>query len=225
MSVKPTATLDEVTVLDGGVLDSLVLRGDYDMHKQFRHESVDDLKRLRVDPVSTRAIHHDRVPALVDAGADLLYIDPSDGYSVYQARVLEEVRSTADERSRNACAPGSGYRERVGRQEEWRRLESPCGGVDSLRITTAPADVRGLGSDDIVDLGDGISSSAGERSTLVKSCLPARRMLAHVPRPGRQIPVEDSASVGVGSEPAENAHVHPHHQSSALSPDGSWVEV
>ncbi|MFI1379753.1 IMP dehydrogenase [Embleya sp. NPDC020886] len=89
---------DVLAVVDGaGVLDSLVLRRDYDTHKRFRHESVDGLKRLRVAAGVNTRDHRDRVPALVEAGADLLCIDSSDGYSVYQARVLEDVRSAHGE--------------------------------------------------------------------------------------------------------------------------------
>jgi IMP dehydrogenase len=36
--------------------------------------------------------HEERVPALVDAGADLLCLDSSDGYTVCQARTLEFIR-------------------------------------------------------------------------------------------------------------------------------------
>lgn len=85
---------DVLAVLDGaGVLDSVVLRRDYDTHKRFRNESVDALKRLRVAAGINTRDHRERVPALVEAGADLLCIDSSDGYTVYQARVLEDVRS------------------------------------------------------------------------------------------------------------------------------------
>ncbi|WP_346012370.1 IMP dehydrogenase [Streptomyces sp. SID3343] len=84
---------DVLAVVDGDVLESLVLRSDYDTHKRFRSESIDGRKRLRVAAGINTRDHRERVPALVGAGADLLCIDSSDGYTVYQARVLEDVRS------------------------------------------------------------------------------------------------------------------------------------
>jgi IMP dehydrogenase len=87
--------LDVLPVLTGdGRLDSLVLRRDHDTHRRFRYESVDRHKRLRVAAGINTRDHVDRVPALVEVGADLLCIDSSDGFSVYQAQTLEHVRST-----------------------------------------------------------------------------------------------------------------------------------
>jgi hypothetical protein len=75
----------------GGVL---VLRRDYLMHKRFASESVDGDKRFLVAAGINTRDHAERVPALVDAGADLLCIDSSDGYTTWQARTLEFVRDT-----------------------------------------------------------------------------------------------------------------------------------
>ncbi|WP_331766713.1 IMP dehydrogenase [Embleya sp. NBC_00896] len=89
------ARLDVLPVLTAeGRLESLVLRRDYDTHKRFRHESIDTHKRLRVAAGINTRDHADRVPALVDAGADLLCIDSSDGFSAYQAQTLDHIRST-----------------------------------------------------------------------------------------------------------------------------------
>ncbi|WP_331769239.1 IMP dehydrogenase (plasmid) [Embleya sp. NBC_00888] len=85
--------LDVLPVLTSHArLASVVLRADYESHTRFRHESVDADKRFRVGAGINSRDHTDRVPALVDAGADVLCIDSSDGYSVYQARTLEFVR-------------------------------------------------------------------------------------------------------------------------------------
>lgn len=40
--------------------------------------------------------YRDRVPALIDAGADVLCIDSSDGYSVWQAETIRHVKSLPD---------------------------------------------------------------------------------------------------------------------------------
>ncbi|HEY0000826.1 MAG TPA: IMP dehydrogenase [Actinoplanes sp.] len=85
--------LDLLPVVDGaGRLESVVLRRDYELHKRFRNESIDADKRFRVGAgVNTRDFR-DRIPAVVEAGADLLCIDSSDGYSVWQAETLRYVR-------------------------------------------------------------------------------------------------------------------------------------
>jgi IMP dehydrogenase len=77
---------------DEGRLESLVLLRDYLTHKRFANESVDGDKRFLVAAGINSRDHEERVPALVDAGADLLCLDSSDGYTVWQARVLEFIR-------------------------------------------------------------------------------------------------------------------------------------
>jgi IMP dehydrogenase len=75
-----------------GHLTALVQRRDYELHQQFRNESVDADKRFRCGAgVNTRDFK-DRIPALVEAGADVLCLDSSDGFSVWQHRVIEFVR-------------------------------------------------------------------------------------------------------------------------------------
>jgi IMP dehydrogenase len=87
--------LDVLPVVTGdGRLASIVLRRDYELHKRFRTESIDDGKAFMVGAGVNTRDYRDRIPALVDAGADLLCIDSSDGYSTYQRDVLEYVRST-----------------------------------------------------------------------------------------------------------------------------------
>ncbi|MFJ7955578.1 IMP dehydrogenase [Streptomyces sp. NPDC096319] len=59
--------------------------------------SVDGEGRLRVGAGINSRDFKDRVPALVEAGADVLCLDSSDGYSVHQARTLEFARETYGE--------------------------------------------------------------------------------------------------------------------------------
>ena len=85
--------LDVLPIVDAdGLLHSIVLRRDYVLHKQFRNESVDAEKRFRVGAGVNTRDYRERIPALVAAGADLLCIDSSDGYSVWQADTIAFVR-------------------------------------------------------------------------------------------------------------------------------------
>ncbi|WP_436528416.1 IMP dehydrogenase [Actinoplanes sp. HUAS TT8] len=84
---------DVLPILDTtGQLTALVQRRDYELHEQFRNESVDADKRFRVGAGVNTRDYKDRIPALVDAGADVLCLDSSDGFSVWQHRVIEFVR-------------------------------------------------------------------------------------------------------------------------------------
>jgi IMP dehydrogenase len=90
--------LDVLPIVDGaGLLHSIVLRRDYELHKQFRNESIDQDKRFRVGAGVNTHDFRVRIPALVAAGADLLCIDSSDGYSVWQADTIKFVRDTYGE--------------------------------------------------------------------------------------------------------------------------------
>ncbi|MFF3565309.1 IMP dehydrogenase [Streptomyces sp. NPDC002574] len=84
--------LDVLPVLEDGRVVSLVLKRDYQAHKTYHRASVDGDKRLRVGAGLNSRDFKDRIPALVEAGADVLCLDSSDGYSVYQARTLEFAR-------------------------------------------------------------------------------------------------------------------------------------
>lgn len=93
--------LDVLPVVDAdGLLQSIVLRRDYELHKRFRNESIDADKRFRVGAGVNTHDYRERIPALVEAGADLLCIDSSDGYSVWQAETLAFVRDTYGDRVR-----------------------------------------------------------------------------------------------------------------------------
>lgn len=84
--------LDVLPVLENGRAVSLVLRSDYQAHKTYHRATVDAEKRLRVGAGVNSRDFKDRIPALVEAGADVLCLDSSDGYSAYQAKTLEFAR-------------------------------------------------------------------------------------------------------------------------------------
>lgn len=75
-----------------GRLESIVLRRDYELHKTFQNETIDGEKRFRVGAGVNTHDFRERVPALVDAGADVLCLDSSDGYSVWQRNALRYVK-------------------------------------------------------------------------------------------------------------------------------------
>ena len=74
-------------------LVSMVFRKDYDSHKQNEQELIDSSKRYMVGAGINTRDHKERVPALIKAGADVLCIDSSDGYTEWQKRVIEYIRA------------------------------------------------------------------------------------------------------------------------------------
>ncbi|MBQ6808148.1 MAG: IMP dehydrogenase [Firmicutes bacterium] len=78
---------------EDGTLHSFVFRKDYDAHKEQPLELLDSSKRYIVGAGVNTKDYEERIPALVEAGADVLCIDSSEGYSEWQKRTLEFVRS------------------------------------------------------------------------------------------------------------------------------------
>ena len=74
-------------------LVSFVFRKDYDSHKGNPLELLDSQKRYVVGAGINTRDYEERVPALVEAGVDVLVIDSSEGYSEWQARTLSWIRS------------------------------------------------------------------------------------------------------------------------------------
>ena len=78
-------------------LHYLVFRKDYDAAQEFPLQLVDDQKRLIVGAGINSRDQAERVPALVEAGVDLLCIDASDGYSEWQADTIGFVKKNCDQ--------------------------------------------------------------------------------------------------------------------------------
>ena len=75
-----------------GSLAHLVFRKDYDSHKANPLELLDlDKKYVVGAGVNTRD-YVERIPALVDVGADILCIDSSEGFTEWQKRTIAWVR-------------------------------------------------------------------------------------------------------------------------------------
>ena len=75
-----------------GNLVAFVFRKDYDSHKGNPLELLDSQKRYVVGAGINTRDYAERVPALVEAGVDVLVIDSSEGYSEWQARTIQWIR-------------------------------------------------------------------------------------------------------------------------------------
>ncbi len=75
-----------------GNLCYFVFRKDYAFHKENPLELLDAEKRYMVGAGINTRDYEQRVPALVEAGADVLCIDSSEGFSEWQARTLKWIR-------------------------------------------------------------------------------------------------------------------------------------
>lgn len=97
--------LNSMPIVDGNKnLKYFVFRKDAESHREHKNEVIDDKKRILVGAGINTHDYKKRVAALVDAGADILCIDSSDGYSSYQSDVIEYVR----ERYGNTVKIGAG---------------------------------------------------------------------------------------------------------------------
>ena len=85
--------LNTLPIIDKeGNLMYMVFRKDYSTHKQYPLELLDNQKRHVVGAGINTRDYEQRVPALVEAGADVLCIDSSEGYSEWQKRTLKWIR-------------------------------------------------------------------------------------------------------------------------------------
>ncbi len=82
---------------DGRLL-YFVFRKDYEQHKENPDELLDGQKRYMVGAGINSRDYAARVPALVEAGADVLCIDSSEGYSCWQEQTLAWIRERYGDR-------------------------------------------------------------------------------------------------------------------------------
>lgn len=73
-------------------LDSFVFRKDYDSRKSNPNELLDEDKRYIVGAGINTRDFAERVPALIKAGADVLCIDSSEGFTEWQKITLKWIR-------------------------------------------------------------------------------------------------------------------------------------
>ncbi|MBQ3405125.1 MAG: IMP dehydrogenase [Oscillospiraceae bacterium] len=85
--------LNALPIVDrNGRMQYFVFRKDYSSHKQAPDELIDAHKRYMVGAGVNTHDYKERIPALVEAGADVLCIDSSEGYSDWQKLTIEFVR-------------------------------------------------------------------------------------------------------------------------------------
>jgi len=85
--------LNSLPIVDKcGKLKYFVFRKDYSQHKENPQELLDKNKSYIVGAGINTRDYAERVPALIEAGADVLCIDSSEGYTVWQKRTLDFVR-------------------------------------------------------------------------------------------------------------------------------------
>lgn len=87
--------LNTLPIIDEGQrLQFFVFRKDYDGHRENPYELSDaENKQLLVGAGINTRDYKERVPALVEAGVDVICIDSSDGYSVWQQQTLQWVKA------------------------------------------------------------------------------------------------------------------------------------
>ena len=91
--------LNSLPVIDReGHFVAFVFRKDYDQHKEHPLELVDSKHRFIVGAGINTRDYEKRVPALVEAGADILCIDSSEGFTEWQSRTIAFIREKYGDR-------------------------------------------------------------------------------------------------------------------------------
>lgn len=72
----------------------MVFRKDYTSSKENPNELSDQNKRLMVGAGINSRDYQERVPALVEAGADILCVDSSDGFTEWQGETIQWIKAT-----------------------------------------------------------------------------------------------------------------------------------
>ncbi len=85
--------LNSLPIVDkNGCLKYFVFRKDYASHKANPQELLDSEKRFLVGAGVNTRDYATRIPALLEAGADVLCIDSSEGYTCWQQKTIAWVR-------------------------------------------------------------------------------------------------------------------------------------
>ena len=78
---------------DNDNLKYLVFRKDYEDRKNNPYSLLDENKRYIVGAGINTRDYEERIPKLVEAGVDMICMDSSDGYSVWQKNTIDWVRA------------------------------------------------------------------------------------------------------------------------------------
>lgn len=90
--------LNSLPIVDSdGKLIYMVFRKDYSAHKENPNELLDQSKRYIVGAGINTRDYAERIPALLEAGADILCIDSSEGFSEWQKLTIDFVRKNYGE--------------------------------------------------------------------------------------------------------------------------------
>ena len=81
-------------VAQNGCLTSMVFRKDYATHEQHPLELLDSRRRYIAGAGINTRDYMDRVPALLEAGVDVMCLDSSEGFTEWQKRALHDIHSS-----------------------------------------------------------------------------------------------------------------------------------
>ncbi|MCQ2613842.1 MAG: IMP dehydrogenase [Treponemataceae bacterium] len=86
--------LNSLPIIDSnGSLKSLVFRKDYASHQEHPLELLDSKQRYIVGAGINTRDYMDRVPALLEAGVDVMTLDSSEGFTEWQRRALHDIHA------------------------------------------------------------------------------------------------------------------------------------
>ena len=84
--------VNQLPIVDGdGNLLYLIFRKDAASHEEHPNELLDDQKRYIVGAGINTRDYMDRVPALLEAGVDVMTLDSSEGFTEWQRRALQDI--------------------------------------------------------------------------------------------------------------------------------------
>lgn len=155
---------------DKGCLTALVFKKDYEDHRRHPLELLDDSKRLCVGAAVNTHDYEKRVPAVLEAGADVLCFDSSDGFTEYQMEGIRWIR----EQYGDEIVIGGGN---VVSAEGFDFLVQK-GGVDFIKV--------GIGGGSICITREQKGIGRGQASALLEV---VRRRDAYLEETGRYIPI------------------------------------
>ena len=131
----------------------LVFRKDYDTHHENKLELLDEHKSYVVGAGINSRDYEERVPALVEAGADVLCIDSSEGYSEWQRRTLKWIKDRYGDTVK--CGAGNVV------DEEGFRFLADCG-ADFIKV--------GIGGGSICITRETKGIGRGQATALIDVC-------------------------------------------------------
>ncbi len=84
--------VNQLPIVDGdGNLLYLIFRKDAASHEEHPNELLDDQKRYIVGAGINTRDYMERVPALLEAGVDVMTLDSSEGFTEWQRRALQDI--------------------------------------------------------------------------------------------------------------------------------------